>query len=211
MSIIFPDERPKVPQNNQWIWIEKLIFRKGSILIHEEIDQEVSDKICNLMLAFAIERPNQTQVIYINSPGGYIKYALPIYDLMQYLPTTFMTIGFGNIIGTAALLLLGGGINKRLILPHTKVSLYKPLEHPKILDLLSDSRIKDKVYMEMLNNFRQVGDIIEKRTGLDRDTVFGFMNDTGYMSAAAAKYYKIVDEIVTEKLIDEKLIDENKD
>nr|YP_009674179.1 ATP-dependent Clp protease proteolytic subunit [Diphelypaea coccinea]QDJ93990.1 ATP-dependent Clp protease proteolytic subunit [Diphelypaea coccinea] len=203
MSIIFPDERPKVPQNRRQ-WVEQLVFRKEVILICEEIDQEISDKICNLMLAFAIERPNQTQVIYINSPGGYIKYALPIYDLMQYLPTTFMTIGFGNIAGTATLLLLGGGINKRLILPHTKVSLYNHLDY-NFKTPLSDFDTEDskRELKEVITNFDQAANSIAKRTGLNKTIVFGCMNDQGYLSAEEAKYYKIVDEIITEKLIDE--------
>ncbi len=64
--------------------------------------------------------------IYINSPGGSVSAGLAIYDTMQFIKPDVVTVCLGRAASMGAVLLSGGTVGKRSILPHSEVMIHQP-------------------------------------------------------------------------------------
>lgn len=89
-----------------------------------EIDGETANSIIRQLLHLQREDRPAEITFYINSPGGEVRSALAIYDVMCALSCPIRTVCLGSAAGMAALLLASG--SQRDILPHGVVTLDDP-------------------------------------------------------------------------------------
>jgi ATP-dependent Clp protease, protease subunit len=158
----------------------------------------IDDTVANLMMAQLLhlesEDPDKDISIYINSPGGEITGLFAIYDTMQYIKPDVSTICIGQAASAAAVLLGAGTAGKRFALPHARILIHQP--HGGASGQAVDIALQAKEIVRM----RELLDsILAHHTG---QTVEKIANDTDrdfIMSAAEAKAYGIVDEILTNR------------
>jgi ATP-dependent Clp protease protease subunit len=158
----------------------------------------IDDTVANLMMAQLLhlesEDPDKDISIYINSPGGEITGLFAIYDTMQYIKPDVSTICIGQAASAAAVLLGAGTAGKRFALPHARILIHQP--HGGASGQAVDIALQAKEIVRM----RELLDsILAHHTG---QTVEKIANDTDrdfIMSAAEAKVYGIVDEILTNR------------
>jgi ATP-dependent Clp protease protease subunit len=163
---------------------------------------EITDYLANITIQklLYLQYENRTQEIhfYINSPGGSVYATLAIYDTMQYMECPISTYCMGLAASGAAIILAAGTKGKRFALPNSKVMIHQPWGQigGQAADMEIQAREMEKE-RHRLNEIlamhcSQPMDIIEKETDRDR-----------YFSAAEAKEFGLVDEVI-QKVVQEK-------
>ncbi|TSC89833.1 MAG: ATP-dependent Clp protease, protease subunit [Parcubacteria group bacterium Gr01-1014_3] len=167
---------------------ERIIFLTGPI----------NDVVANLVIAQLLflehEDPKKDIKLYINSPGGSVTAGMAIYDTMQYVKPDVSTICVGMAASMGAVLLGSGAKGKRVALPNAEILLHQVMGgvegQASEIEITAKQIIKMK---ERLNN------VLAKNTGqslskIEKDTDRDF-----YMTAAEAKEYGLIDEIIKGK------------
>lgn len=164
---------------------DRIIFLGGPI------NDAVANLIVAQMLFLEHEDPKKEIKLYINSPGGSVVAGMAIYDTMQYIKPEVSTICVGMAASMAAVLLAGGAKGKRLALPNSEILIHQVMGGAE--GQASDIEITAKQILKMKEKLNQ---ILAKHTGQKADKIEKDADRDYYMSAADAKEYGLIDEVV---------------
>ena len=143
------------------------------------------------MLFLEAEDPDKDIFLYINSPGGVITAGMAIYDTMQYIRCDVSTICIGMAASMGAFLLAAGAKGKRKALPNAEVMIHQPSGGAR--GQATDISIQAE---QILKTKKKMNDILAERTGQSLERIRADVERDYYMSAAEAKEYGIVDEVI---------------
>lgn len=171
----------------------------GDLLLENRIvflDGPIHDASANLLvmklLFLQAENRHQDIHFYINSPGGSVTATMAIYDTMQFLQCPIATYCVGIAASGGAVLVAGGTKGKRFILPHAKMMIHQPFG--EVGGQVSDIEIQAR---EILETREVLNQILASHTGQPIEVIAKDTERDRYLSAAAAKEYGLVDEILT--------------
>ncbi|MBZ5528111.1 MAG: ATP-dependent Clp endopeptidase proteolytic subunit ClpP [Acidobacteriia bacterium] len=168
------------------------LLKEHIIFIGTPIDDHVANLATAQMLFLQAEDPEKDIQIYINSPGGSITAGLAIYDTMQFVKPDVVTTCVGQAASIAAVLLAGGAPKKRFALPNARILIHQPWMSGlggQATDI--DIHAKEIIRMrEMLNK------LLAQHTGQPLDKIEKDVERDYIMSAAQAKEYGIIDDII---------------
>ena len=136
--------------------------------------------------------PGKDISIYLNSPGGSVTAGLGLYDTMQFIKSDVSTICIGMAASMAAVLLVAGQKGKRFALPHSRVMIHQPLGG--VQGQASDIEITAR---EILKYKSELYGIIASHSGQTIEKVERDGDRDFWMTAAEAKDYGMIDEILT--------------
>jgi ATP-dependent Clp protease protease subunit len=175
------------------------LLRERIIFIGTPVDDTVANLVCAQMLFLESEDQEKDINIYINSPGGDITALFAIYDTMKYVRPDKSTFCFGQAASAAAVLLASGTKGKRFALPHARILLHQP--YGGAAGQATDIELQAKEILRMRDMLNEMlaadtGQSVEK-IGHDTDRDF-------ILSAAEAREYGIIDEVITNRdLVDQ--------
>ena len=192
-------------QRTREMSIEDMLLENRIIFLAGDISERSASLIIMRLLYLQSIKKDQDVNLYINSRGGLVDQTLAIYDTMQFMGCGIATYCIGQAASGAALILMAGTKGKRYILPNARVMLHQP--YGGIGGQAEDMRIQAE---EILKNKRVLNEIIAKHTGQTVDQVQEETERDRFMSAADAKEYGIVDEILEEIPSGEKKNDKKK-
>ncbi len=167
---------------------ERIVFLGGPIT------DSVASAVIAQLLFLESQDPKKDITLYINSPGGSVTAGLAIYDTMQYVKCDVSTICVGLAASMGATLLTSGIKGKRFALPNSEILLHQVMGEigGQAVEIEISAKhiikIKDRLNEILAKHTNQPLEKIEKDT--DRDF---------YMSAAEAKEYGIIDDIIKNK------------
>jgi len=169
------------------------LLRDRIVMVNGPIEDNLASLVIAQLLFLAAEDGKREINMYINSPGGSINAGLGIYDTMRVLscPVATTCVGYAASFGT--ILLLAGHKGKRYSMPHARIHMHQPLQGG-----LSGQATDIEIHAREILYLRdEINNIIHQHTGqplerIQRDTDRDF-----FMSAAQAKEYGIIDEIVS--------------
>jgi ATP-dependent Clp protease protease subunit len=170
------------------------LLKDRIVFLGTAVDDVVANLIIAQFLFLESEDPAKDIYFYINSPGGYITSGLAIYDTMQYVKPPVATICIGQAASMAAVLLAGGAKNKRYALPHSRVLIHQPLGG--VQGQATDIDIQAK---EILRVREEINQIFVNHTGQDVEKIRVDTERDLYMTAAQAREYGIIDEIMEKR------------
>ena len=164
---------------------ERLIFLVGPI------DDHMANVVVAQLLFLEAENPEKDISIYINSPGGVVTAGMAIYDTMQYIKPDVSTICIGQAASMGALLLSAGAAGKRFALPNSRVMIHQPLGgyQGQATDIDIHAR-------EILTLRSRLNEVLSRHTGQSLDTIARDTERDNFKSAAEAKAYGLVDEVL---------------
>ena len=136
--------------------------------------------------------PGKDISIYLNSPGGSVTAGLGLYYTMQFIKSDVSTICIGMAASMAAVLLVAGQKGKRFALPHSRVMIHQPLGG--VQGQASDIEITAR---EILKYKSELYGIIASHSGQTIEKVERDGDRDFWMTAAEAKDYGMIDEILT--------------
>jgi ATP-dependent Clp protease, protease subunit len=168
------------------------LLKDRIILLGTEIHDELANVIVAQMLFLESEDPDKDINLYINSPGGSVTAGMAIYDTMQYVRPAVSTICVGQAASMGAVLLLAGAKGKRQALPNARIMIHQPMGGAQ--GQATDIEIQAK---EILRTKGRLNEIIARHTGQPLERVEKDSDRDYFMSAADARAYGIVDEVVS--------------
>jgi ATP-dependent Clp protease, protease subunit len=171
--------------------IFSLLLKERIIFLGTGIDDQIANLIIAQLLFLAREDPDKDITLYINSPGGYVNAGLAIYDTMQLIQPDVSTTCVGMAASMGAVLLCGGAKGKRFSLPNSTIMIHQAAGGFE--GTAADIEIRAR---EILRLQQRLKEIISFHSGQDVDKVARDMDRDFFMSAEAAKEYKLVDEII---------------
>jgi ATP-dependent Clp protease protease subunit len=167
------------------------LLRENIIFVGWPIDDTVANLACAQLLHLESENPDKDIHLYINSPGGDITSLFAIYDTMSYIKPDVSTICFGQAASAAAVLLAAGTSGKRLALPHSRILIHQPYggAQGQVTDI-------ELAAAEVLRMRGMLEEMLALHTGQTVDKIHLDTDRDFVMSAAEAKEYGIIDEVI---------------
>jgi len=167
------------------------LLKDRIIFIGTPIDDYIANLVIAQMLFLQMENKSQDINVYINTPGGSVMAGLAIYDTMQFVHCDVATYCIGQAASMGGILLAAGTKGKRYALPNSRVMLHQPWGGAQ--GTASDIKIHAE---EILTLKKRLNEIISKHTGKAIPQVEKDSDRDKFMSAAEAKAYGLVDEVV---------------
>ena len=167
------------------------LLRDRIIFLGTAIDDHVANIVIAQLLFLQMDDPKKDINLYLNSPGGIISSGLAIYDTMQFLTCDVVTYCVGQAASMGAVLLAAGTTGKRFSLPNSRVMIHQPSGGTQ--GQASDITIQAK---EILRMKERLNEILAFHTKQPVEVIARDSDRDYFMSAAEAKAYGIVDDVV---------------
>jgi ATP-dependent Clp protease protease subunit len=203
-----PHFKAQAGQLQAWrqMGLNELLLENRIIFLDLPLDPRItinSSTVCShvikSMLYLQSIKRDQDIHLYINCPGGDIDDTLAIYDTMRFLNCEIATYCVGGAASGAALILAAGTKGKRYALPHSKIMIHQPWGY--VAGQATDMRIQAT---EILRVKETMIDILASHTGKPREQIGQDIERDRYMSAAEAKEYGLIDEILEVAKVEKK-------
>jgi ATP-dependent Clp protease protease subunit len=167
------------------------LLKDRIVFIGTQIDDHIANLVIAQLLFLQMEDGKKDINLYINSPGGSVTAGLAVYDTMQFLTCDVTTYCLGMAASMAAVLLCAGTKGKRFALPNSDIMIHQVSGGAQG----QASDVERQVdYMFKLK--KRLIRIISQHTGKPEDQVRLDSDRDYYMSAAEAKTYGLVDEVI---------------
>jgi ATP-dependent Clp protease, protease subunit len=170
------------------------LLQERIIFLGSDIEDNIANVVMAQMLHLDAEDSEKDIQLYINSPGGSVTSALAIYDTMQFIKSPVSSICIGQAASAAAVLLLAGEKGKRYSLPHARILLHQPSGGVQGTSMDVEIQTREIVRLRKLLN-----EIIAKHTGQDLKKIEKDTERDFILTAADAKVYGIIDEVIEKK------------
>ncbi|MGD0016258.1 MAG: ATP-dependent Clp endopeptidase proteolytic subunit ClpP [Verrucomicrobiia bacterium] len=175
------------------------LLKERIIFIGMPVDDNVANLIIAQMLYLQSEDATKDINLYINSPGGSVTAGLAIYDTMQFVKCDVVTYCVGQAASMGAVLLAAGTKGKRYALPNARILIHQPWGG--VQGQASDISIQAK---EILRLRERLNEILALHTGKPVEAIAKDTDRDFFMSAAEARDYGVVDEVVKSRRETEK-------
>jgi ATP-dependent Clp protease protease subunit len=167
------------------------LLKDRIVFLGTEINDDVANIVIAQLLYLESEDPDKEIMLYINSPGGVISSGLAIYDTMQYVRCPISTLCLGMAASMASVLLAAGTQGRRFALPNARVMIHQPLGGAR--GQATDIEIQAR---EIGRLRHLLNEIYNRHTGQPIDKIKADTERDNYMSAADAKGYGLIDEVL---------------
>ena len=175
------------------------LFEDRIIFLGVQVDDASADDVMAQLLVLESQDPDSLITLYINSPGGSFTAMTAIYDTMQYIRPRIQTVALGQAASAAAVLLAAGSPGLRMALPNARVLIHQPSmggDRGTATDLQihADELLRIRTWMEetLASHTKKTAEQV--REDIDRDK---------FLSAAQAKEYGLVDEVLESRKIED--------
>jgi ATP-dependent Clp protease protease subunit len=170
------------------------LLKDRIIFLGTGVDDQIANLIIAQMLYLEHENPEADIKLYINSPGGVVYSGLAIYDTMQMIKPDVATFCMGMGASMAAVLLAGGAKGKRYALPNARIMIHQG--SAGFRGAIPDIEV---VANEVISLTRKLTQILADHSGQTYDKVKQDTERDYYMTAADAKAYGLIDEVLDSK------------
>ena len=192
MSVLIPTVIENEGRYERAYDIYSRLLKDRIIFLGTDVNEATANIVVAQLLFLQAEDPKKDIFFYINSPGGSVYDALAIYDTMQYVTNDIQTVGIGVQASAAAILLSSGTKGKRFLLPNSTVMIHQPSSGTR--GKVTDQEIDLK---EALRVKKLIEVIMQKNTGQSSKKVHEDMERDFWMTAAEAKKYGLVDDVIS--------------
>jgi ATP-dependent Clp protease protease subunit len=168
------------------------LLKDRIVFLGSPIDDDLANVVIAQLLFLESEDPDKDVTMYVNSPGGEVLAGLAIYDTMQCLRCPVATFCVGQAASMGSFLLAAGAKGKRHALPNARVMIHQPLAgmQGRATDIEIHAR-------EILKARDTINALYAKHTGQPVDKIRHDTERDNFMSAAEAKAYGLIDEVLT--------------
>jgi len=169
------------------------LFEERIIFLGVQIDDASANDVMAQLLTLEAIDPDREITMYINSPGGSMTSMMAIYDTMQFIQPEITTCCIGQAASAAAVLLAAGTKGKRIALPNSRILIHQPATEGGY-GQASDMEIQ----ADEIDRMRKAMEsILARHTGRDEEEIERDIERDKFLSAAAAKEYGLIDEVLT--------------
>jgi ATP-dependent Clp protease protease subunit len=171
------------------------LLKDRIIFLGSKVESVVANSIVAQLLFLEADDPDKDIYLYINSPGGSVTDGLAIFDTMNYIKPDVSTICIGQAASMGAVLLAAGAKGKRFSVPNSRIMIHQVMGGAQ--GQATDIEIQAK---EILRIKKILNDILTNATGRPYEKIEKDSDRDYFMSAAEAKEYGIIDDVITSRL-----------
>ncbi len=180
-------------QRTREMTLDDMLLENRIIFMIGEISYGMATSVVMKMLYLDNQKRGSEISLYINSPGGSVDDTMAIYDTMCFIGSPVATYCVGRAASGAAIILAAGEKGRRHSLPHAKIMLHQP--YGGVYGQAADIKIQAE---EILKTKQMINEILSKHTGQPIDKIKAETERDRYMTAAEAKDYGLIDEVLHE-------------
>jgi ATP-dependent Clp protease protease subunit len=169
------------------------LFEERIIFLGVQIDDASANDVMAQLITLEAIDPDREITMYINSPGGSMTSMMAIYDTMQFIQPEITTCCMGQAASAAAVLLAAGTKGKRLALPNSRILIHQPATEGGY-GQSSDMEIQAREILRMRTAMEV---ILARHSGRDEEEIRRDIERDKFLTAADAKEYGIIDEVLT--------------
>jgi ATP-dependent Clp protease, protease subunit len=190
-SVLVPMVVEQTSRGERSYDIYSRLLKDRIVFIGTAIDDHIANLVIAQLLFLQMEDSKKDINIYINSPGGSVTAGLAVYDTMQFLTCDVTTYCLGMAASMAAVLLCSGTKGKRFALPNSDIMVHQVSGGAQgaASDVERQVDYMFKLKKRLIRILAQHTGKAEEQVKLDSDRDY-------YMSAAEAKAYGLVDEVI---------------
>jgi ATP-dependent Clp protease, protease subunit len=167
------------------------LLKDRIVFIGTPIDDNVANLIIAQMLYLQSEDPAKDINLYVNSPGGSVTAGMAIYDTMQFVKCDVTTYCVGQAASMGAVLLAAGTKGKRFALPNARIMIHQPWGG--VQGAAADISVQAKEILRMRD---RLNEILSLHTGKSIEVIAKDSDRDFFMSAAEARDYGLLDDVV---------------
>ena len=167
---------------------ERIVFLTGPL------DDGVASLITAQLLFLEADNPTKDISFYINSPGGIVTAGLAVYDTMQYIRPSVVTLCIGQAASMGSLLLAAGDPGQRFALPNARIMVHQPSGGAQ--GQATDVEIHAR---EIIATRARLNEIYAKHTGQELSSIEENMERDKFMTPDEAKAFGIIDEVIANR------------
>ena len=171
--------------------IYSLLLRERIVFLGQEVDDQIANLVVAQILFLESQDPDRDIQLYVNSPGGLAYAGMAIYDVMQHVRCEVSTTCVGMGMSAAAMILGGGAPGKRYAVPSAKIMI-----HQGSAGARGAPRDMEIHLREVLATTHRMAEIIAHHSGRPIDEVERDIDRDYFMTAAEAKAYGLIDEVL---------------
>jgi len=168
------------------------LLRERIVFLGTEVNDQVADALVAQMLFLEAEDPEKDIQVYINSPGGSVTAGLAIYDTMQQISPSIVTICYGLAASMGAFLLSGGTKGKRLALPNSRIMIHQPLGGAQGQAVDIEIQAKEILFLK-----KTLNELFADHTGQSIEKISEDTERDHFLSPQEAVEYGLIDQVVT--------------
>lgn len=162
------------------------------IVLGQEVDDEIANKICAQMLLLAAEDPTTDISMYINSPGGSITAGMAVFDAMNLISCDVSTYAMGMAASMGQFLLSAGQPGKRYALPNAEILMHQPTSG------IGGSESDISIQADRLRRMKhRLSELVAAHTGQTVDRILADSERDRWFTASEATEYGIVDHVIS--------------
>src|SRR6476620_291839 len=167
------------------------LLKDRIVFIGTPVDDHIANLVIAQLLFLQMEDAKKDISIYINSPGGSVTAGLAIYDTMQFVTCDVNTYCMGIAASMGAVLLFAGTKGKRHALQNSDIMIHQVSggAQGQASDVERQVDYMFKLKKRLIRIISQHTRKSEEQVRLDSDRDY-------YMSAAEARDYGLVDEVI---------------
>jgi ATP-dependent Clp protease, protease subunit len=173
------------------------LFEERIVFVGTPVDDTLANDVIAQLIALEGMDTDRTISLYINSPGGSLTAMTAIYDTMQFVKPEIETTCVGQAASAAAVLLAAGSPGKRAALPHSRIVIHQPSTEGGY-GQTSDMEIQAR---EIIRQREELEEILARHSGRDVEQVRADIERDRFLTAAEAREYGLIDEIITSRKV----------
>ena len=167
------------------------LLKDRIVFIGTPIDDHIANLVIAQLLFLQMEDGKKDINVYINSSGGSVTAGLAIYDTMQFLTCDVTTYCLGMAASMGAVLLAAGTKGKRYALPNSDIMIHQVSGGAQ-----GQASDVERTVEYMFKLKKRLIHILSQHTGKSEEQVQRDSDRDYYMTAAEAKAYGVVDEVI---------------
>ena len=191
MSYLVPIVVEQTGRGERSYDIYSRLLKDRIVFIGTPIDDAIANLVIAQVLFLQMDDPDKDINVYVNTPGGSVTAGLAIYDTLRFIKCDVNTYCIGQAASMGAILLASGTKGKRFALPHARVMIHQPWGGTK--GSAADIHIQAQ---EILKLREELNKVLAQHTGQPLEKIEKDTDRDYFMSAAEAKDYGLVDNVV---------------
>ncbi len=168
------------------------LLRDRIIFVGRTIDDGLANLVTAQLLFLAAENSERDIFLYINTPGGSMTAAMAIYDTMQFIGPSVVTVCTGMAASGGSLLLAAGSRGKRLALPHAQILIHQPWSGG-LQGQATDLEIHTR---ELLRQRAEIVRIYSRHTGQPAERIERDIERDYFLAPEEAVRYGLIDAVI---------------
>ncbi|MDA1196279.1 MAG: ATP-dependent Clp protease proteolytic subunit [Planctomycetota bacterium] len=171
--------------------LERHLLKSRTVLLFGGIEPRLTREFFQRVLLLDSVNSTKAIKVFINSPGGVADDGFAIYDLLKSVKSPVTTIVTGLAASAATIVLVAAPMERRLILPHSRVMLHQPSSG--VRGTASDIAISAK---EILRLRKKANELFVRETGQPMERLEKDMHRDYWMSAEESVAYGLIGSVI---------------